>query len=182
MDISLNTLDFLISSGHKERMMKKTTNETNTDFKRELIFYRKRIFQLTKDLLKLKKINNSDVQDSFNNFVVDCIGYLKFEDKKDILQSEYDDLEASVSKSLSIEDVELEDANSLIMNMPEPKINTIEDAMNIKVKRENKKEVKVIPQQKKIDLKDKTLRTKGVKKKDKKKKINKEIKQDITHK
>jgi len=170
MDISLNTLDFLISSGHKERMMKKTTDKTNVDFKRELIFYRKRIFQLTKDLLKLKKINSNDIQESFNNFVVDCIGYLKFEDKNDILQSEYDGLELSVSESLSIEDVELEDANSLIMNMPQPKINTIEDSMNIIVKRENKKEIKVIPQQKKIKLKDKTLRTKGLKKKDKIKK------------
>lgn len=169
MDISLNTLDFLISSGHKERMMKKTTNETNTDFKRELIFYRKRIFQLTKDLLKLKKIDSNDVQESFNKFVYECINHLKFEDKRDILQSEYDGLEIDEPKTSTLNECEMDDANSLIMNLPEPKTNTIDEAMNIKVKRENKKEVKVIPQQKKINLKDKTLRTKGVRKKKKNK-------------
>jgi len=170
MDISLNTLDFLVSQVNLNKIYKKTNIEDNLNFKRDLLFYRKRIFQMTKDLLRFKKINN-EVELAFQDFVNICINHLKIIDTNDIIQSEYEYMTDDVKNEplFTSDNITLEAIDELIMNKPEVKENKIEDSLNITVKRENKKEVRIIPKQKNINLKDKTLREKGIKKKKKNK-------------
>jgi len=170
MDISLNTLDFLVSQVNLNKIYKKTNIEDNLNFKRDLLFYRKRIFQMTKDLLRFKKINN-EVELAFQDFVNICINHLKIIDTNDIIQSEYEYMTDDVKNEplFTNDNITLEAIDELIMNKPEVKENKIEDSLNITVKRENKKEVRIIPKQKNINLKDKTLREKGIKKKKKNK-------------
>lgn len=170
MDISLNTLDYLVSQVNLNKIYKKTNVEDNLNFKKDLLFYRKRIFQMTKDLLRFKKINN-EVELAFQDFVNICINHLKIIDTNDIIQSEYEEIIDDVKNesSLTNDNISLEEIDELIMNKPEIKENKIEDSLNITVKRENKKEVRIIPKQKNINLKDKTLREKGIKKKKKNK-------------
>lgn len=170
MDISLNTLDYLVSQVNLNKIYKKTNVEDNLNFKKDLLFYRKRIFHMTKDLLRFKKINN-EVELAFQDFVNICINHLKIIDTNDIIQSEYEEIIDDVKNesSLTNDNISLEEIDELIMNKPEIKENKIEDSLNITVKRENKKEVRIIPKQKNINLKDKTLREKGIKKKKKNK-------------
>lgn len=53
--------------------------------------YRKDIFKLTKDILN-RKNKDSDICDSFDVFLYDAIEYLKFKEKKEQIQKEYEDL------------------------------------------------------------------------------------------
>lgn len=53
--------------------------------------YRREILTLTKELLN-KKNDDTDINDSFNEFIYDAIEYLKFKEKKTQIQNEYADL------------------------------------------------------------------------------------------
>lgn len=191
MDISLNTLDLLVGNDKLHLLQKPTTLESNRDFKNDILFYRKRIFQITKECLKFKPVNQ-DVLNAFNAFAKEVISYLKFEDKRDIFQDEYKDLDAveqinehtykqntkyqNTTHRLSPIEEETQqlqsqsqtDSNNpddLLMNLPEIKAKTIDECLNIKTIKTQGKEIQILPQQKKINLREKHLRTKGVKKK-----------------
>lgn len=54
-------------------------------------FYKKRIFQLVKDIMQ-NRCNDETIVHSYHLFVKDAIQYLKFNDKSSVLQEEYTDL------------------------------------------------------------------------------------------
>ena len=63
-------------------------NETLDD---DIAFYRKRILNTTKDLLRKKSVNSA-VDGSFIEYCNELIKYFKFIDKKEVLQEEYKNL------------------------------------------------------------------------------------------
>ena len=65
--------------------------DENETLDEDIAFYRKRILNTTKDLLRKNSIN-STVDSSFIEYCSELIKYFKFIDKKDILQEEYKDL------------------------------------------------------------------------------------------
>lgn len=190
MDISLNTLDLLLGNDKLHVLQKPSSLESNRQFKNDILFYRKRIFQITKDCLKFKPVNQ-DIQIAFDAFAKEVISYLKFEDKKDIFQDDYKDLDSgeqtikqtprekrhqqnihqqNTKHRLSPIEEESTESNinnpdDLLMNLPEVKAKTIDECLNIKTIKTQSKEIQILPQQKKINLREKHLRTKGVKKK-----------------
>ena len=189
MDISLNTLDLLVSNNRLYLLEKYTNLETKRELKRDILFYRKRIFQTTKECLKFSQVNPA-IQISFDAFARELIAYFKFEDKKDIFQGEYKELddereihiqnvikqqEENNNLNSRLSPIEEEQCinktnnpNDLIMNFPQVKVNTIDECLQIKIIKTQSKEIKILPQQKTINLRDKHLRTKGVKKKNNK--------------
>ena len=185
MDISLNTLDLLVGNDKLQLLQKPTTLESKRELKNDILFYRKRIFQITKECLKFKPVNQ-DIQVAFDAFAKEMISYLKFEDKKDIFQNEYKYLDTEEQTNnqtprqkthgektknrlspIEEEPTQLKKNNpdDLIMNLPEVKSKSIDECLNIKTKKSQNKEIQILPQQKKINLREKHLRTKGVKKK-----------------
>ena len=85
------TLDCLINKHVYTKMQ--NVNKTRNINKKEKKFYRKRILNLSKDLL-LKKDNdydeiNPDIKSSFDNFIKTCIHYFKIIDRNDILQEDF---------------------------------------------------------------------------------------------
>lgn len=196
MDISLNTLDLLVGNDKLHVLQKPTNLESKREFKNDILFYRKRIFQITKECLKFKPVNQ-DIQIAFDAFAKELISYLKFEDKKDIFQNDYKDLdteeqinkqthrqkrqqqntkyqntthrlspiEEETQQSQSQSQSESNNPDDLLMNLPEVKAKTIDECLNIKTIKTQSKEIQILPQQKKINLREKHLRTKGVKKK-----------------
>lgn len=185
MDISLNTLELLVGNDKLHLLQKPTTLESTREFKNDILFYRKRIFQITKECLKFKPVNQ-DIQIAFDAFAKEVMSYLKFEDKKDIFQDDYKDLdtEEQINKQTHrqrrqqqntknrLSPIEEESTQSkinnpddLLMNLPEVKAKTIDECLNIKTIKTQSKEIQILPQQKKINLREKHLRTKGVKKK-----------------
>ena len=170
------TLDCLINKEifNKQKSIEKHMKVNKKDKK----FYRKRILNLTRELLlsgKDKENENEnesiippDLLYSFNNYVKTCINNFKTIDKNDIIQEEYKAIDTSKNESyLEIELKELEDKtledNKLFMRSIKTK-NYLDDF--VKYKYIKKEEDMILPKMKDINLKEPNLRNKGIKKKE----------------
>ena len=145
----------------------------NINNKKDKKFYKKRIYDLTKQLLSNEQPPTlfPDVQNTFDNYIKSCISYFKVIDTSDIIQEDYDDLLGPINNATSVDNVadadnmnNIDEINKLMMRsikIMEP------NALEKLVKRTiTKKEVEpIIPQQKDINLKDPILKNKGIRKK-----------------
>uniref|UniRef100_A0A6C0AZ96 Uncharacterized protein n=1 Tax=viral metagenome TaxID=1070528 RepID=A0A6C0AZ96_9ZZZZ len=128
----------------------------------DLEFYRKRICQITKDMCKGNYINDN-LKSVFFNYASTVIYYLKQLDEKDILQSDYLDLnfDISINNSLSSDSSSNFNPDNLIINQPK-KNNTLDTF----IKKINVESIdKILPQQRIANITNPVLKTKGVKKK-----------------
>ena len=149
MDISKNTrvdLLYLTNPNLKIKYNKKFSKLFEIE---DLRFYRKRILQETKDMLRGERINEK-IDNAFENYASQLIQHYKFIDKKNVIQEEYKNLPKSKSKN--IKTLNLANENKLIINKPQPIKKTIKDFIPIVVKERKPKKI-VIPKQKKYDLK-----------------------------
>ena len=93
MDQSLNMIDLQYFTPH-DIFQKVVEPSFDTEKKpslhksKEFIFYRKRILQLVKDLVKGTEKNEVLLR-SFEHFTKDAIEHFKFTDKSDIIQNEF---------------------------------------------------------------------------------------------
>jgi hypothetical protein len=130
-------------------------------------FYRKRIYNLSRDLLSSRNIANEDVRSAFDNYVNTCIYYFKSLDINDILQEEYKNIipEPNVVVDPICDVNACDDANNLLVRSVKVSNASLDKFFKKKV---IKTDTLVLPQQKEINLKDPTLMLKGIdKKKDK---------------
>ena len=156
------TLDCLLNKEQYAKYLNATMSKTMESSKRDRKFYKRRILQMTKDLLLSDEIDTpSDMLFAFDQFARSCISYFKMIDKTDILQTDYplpDEDIVSAEELAPFKD----SAESLMRSV---KINTI--TMDKFVKRISTAPVKapVIPQVRDVNLKDPELRNKGIRKK-----------------
>lgn len=167
MDISANPLDliyFTNTSTFKKINIKKY-KEKEEEYDKNLKFYRKRILQITKNLLRGEE-ENEDIKRLFKNYSWELIEHFKFLDKKEILQKDYENL--GENKKCVVKDFELENQNKLMMReKKDAEKKTIESFIDVKIK--NKKETKkpYIPKKKVINITLDEFKNKGVKNKSK---------------
>ena len=78
MDVSLNLIDlqYLTNPDKLNKIMQK--QNISKISQRDLEFYKKRIFQLTKDMLRGEKINTK-VDKAFEHYANICIDHFQFE-------------------------------------------------------------------------------------------------------
>ena len=178
-------LEYLINPDQHKKITEKydTANQINEE---ERKFYRKRMLQLTRDLIA-GEISDINLESAFNNYMRESIKYFKFTDKKDIIQGEYDELNQEIKrkqerkKEKNIEEDKKkkalkpepnktdkpqltgENADELLINRTQLK----DPCMNsfIKVKRNPMEKKHIMPKQREIDLTDPKLKRKGIKKK-----------------
>ena len=144
----------------KYNKTQKVENKNIVVLEEDREFYKKRVYQMTKELLRGKKIN-SIIDESFNEFLNVSIKHLKFVDKKDIIQNDYKDIKEKERKL--DENFKLMDKNKLMMKDKKNKKKTIKEFVNIVNK---KKQPKVfLPEKKVINLKSTELKEKGIKSK-----------------
>lgn len=156
------TLEYLVNKEYNVAPSLK--NNVN---KKDKKFYRKRVFNLTKELLSNEEPSDllPDVKKAFDNFTNHCINYFKTIDCSDILQEDYKDISMNhllynagdLKESAQIQD----DANKLMMRS----INIQPCTLDKFITRTVKKEQTIMPQQKDVDLSNPELKLKGVKKK-----------------
>lgn len=162
------TLDCLLNGSATIHVMKNSEKQIN---KEEFKFYRKRIFNLFKDIIN----NNSpddlspDVKYTYETFIKSTINYFKVVDKNDLLQEEYNELihedyksDDSINK-ISKEYLEINnDANKLMMRSVKMNVNTLDKY----VKRiSRKKDEKIfLPKCREVDIMKPELKNKGIKK------------------
>lgn len=173
------TLDCLINKEMYDNMV--NSSEVKKDNLKEMKFYRKRIYDLAKRLLISKDERESvtpDVNYAFSNFVKTSISYFKIIDKQDILQKDYEGLEEQETNTFIEKDEEELNNNydTYIMKkitMPEEKLKmTSMDNFVIRKQSKEIKETIIYPQKREFNLKDESLKNKGIKKKESKEKKN----------
>ena len=159
-----NSLQEYINKITLEYLLNPTINIRNSDndktLEKDIKFYRKRICQITKDMTR-GQFENETLKSLFDNYVSQIIYYFKRVDAKDIYQEEYNDLTFDDN---NLEEHVINDDTSfdkLLLNTQEPipTLNNFVKKINIE------KEQKIVPTQKIANIKDPSLRTKGVKKK-----------------
>ena len=156
------TLDCLLNKEQYAKYLNATMSKTMESSKRDRKFYKRRILQMTKDLLLSDEIDTpSDMLFAFDQFARSCISYFKMIDKTDILQTDYPPPDEDIVSAEELAPFK-DSAESLMRSV---KINTI--TMDKFVKRISTAPVKapVIPQVRDVNLKDPELRNKGIRKK-----------------
>jgi len=167
------TLDCLINKEVYDKMtiMKKQKNVN----KKDKNFYRKRILNLTRELLLKKDDNyneiNPDIKVAFDNYIKTCIQYFKIIDNNDIIQEEYKDfnkaLENDCAVNLNEQDIcdnkyDKEKDKLFMRSIKMP--NYLEKF--VKITTTKKPEEIILPKLKEIDLLEPNLRNKGIQKKE----------------
>ena len=98
MDVSLNLIDlqYLTNPFEMNKIMKQ--KEGSFLSKKDLEFYKKRIFKLTKDMLRGEKVNTK-VNKAFEHYAQVCIDHFKFMDKMELIQGELKDVKQEKTSS-----------------------------------------------------------------------------------
>jgi len=133
--------------------------EKDEIFNADKEFYKKRIFKLTKDMLRGASIN-AEVDKGFMGYAKICISYFKFLDKSDIIQKQYGQ-KRKVSKKPPA-NVAIPD--HLFMRKTQAIQRTIPECIPVKVTNE-KKRILFLPKMHNINLKKSEFKTKGLGKK-----------------
>ena len=162
------TMAFLMNKEQYAKYLMNKIPQKKEMFYKDKRFYRKRICDLTKQLL----LNDNppevtqDTRMAFENYSKACIHYFKNLDKTDIIQEDYNGLELNISSENNIENGNgnSEEMNKLMMRsikISEP------NALEKMVKRTSTRVISkaIIPIQKEINLKDPILKNKGIRKK-----------------
>ena len=159
------------------KQIAETQNNSNHKLvnKKDKKFYKRRIFDLTKQLLNNEKPKEMfpDVSSAFDLYAKICIEYFKVLDKADIMQEDYDGFTNSKNTSTNTNTSNMTDAdkqaqeemNKLLMRtikITEP--NALEKLVKRTPTKISKKPP-IIPMQKDINLKDPILKNKGIRKK-----------------
>ena len=157
-------LEYMMNADQYKKYLNEKNPEIKKDNRRDKRFYKKRVFELTKQLLNNEKPSRmtTNLKLSFDNYVKSSIEYLKLLDTIDIIQEEYNgsDLENNNvnTEPLIVDDLLLSSKCFTLSKIP-----TLTDNF-IKIKQKKKKEM-WIPVQKEIDLKNPQLKIKGITKK-----------------
>lgn len=163
------TLDCLLNKEMFNKHVK--TQKSKSINKEERKFYKKRIYNLFKELLITKEEPEDllpDVKYAYDNFIHSCIHYFKTIDNNDLNQEEYKNLyeEPDISNIPELNDDNLkteEEANKLLMRSI--KITTPPLDKFIKRKTTKVEQQIIMPKQKEINLNDPELKLKGINKK-----------------
>jgi hypothetical protein len=169
------TLDCLINKEQYSKYFMNINQNVNQNKKRDykdIKFYRKRIYYLTKELLLSKEQTKPllpEVKNAFDNYTKTCINYFKVIDSNDIIQEDYKDIVNELNILNKINDISEVDDNIIIDEKKDPnnylmrQINIKKNSLDsfVKKKINNPKEI-IFPKQREIDLKDASLKNKGI--------------------
>lgn len=155
------SLEYLLNKEQYNTIINnQTIKKTN---KRDIKFYKKRIFNLTKELLTTSdkpEMLPPDVRQAFETYTHFCIQYFKILDNNDILQEDYISIIEYKDDADFIETQQ--EADKLLMRSIQLTNNSLDAFVKKKVIKQ--KDI-ILPQQKEINLKDPNLKIKGIPKK-----------------
>ena len=158
------TLDCLVNKEmYNNHIKSKKNNQIN---KEERKFYRKRTFNLFKEIINGTSPEDllPDITYAYENFVNATIQYFKTIDNTDIIQSEYKDINFTLEDcSSNIIDcsTNVYNADLLLLRSIKMDVNTL-DKYVTRTKTKKKEEI-IFPIQKEINLNDPELKNKGIK-------------------
>jgi len=176
-DTKIASLTYLTNPLYQQ-VLKQQTQHTVHNSKSDIKFYRKRITALTKDMLKGEIPDNSYIKTIYETYVNGLIKYFKMVDTSDIIQQQYVNADDTTDELTHEERKKTEDTtDGITHNHNEiPIDNTlmrkyagVSTLDNFVIKQPNEtKETRIIPLIIDVDLKEPSLKKKGVKEKVKK--------------
>ena len=83
------TLDLMVNQPQYERYLRVREAELTGKYEKAKRFYKKRIVEMTRDMLKGETLNDIFVLQSFEAYAKSCITYFRNKDKNDTLQEEH---------------------------------------------------------------------------------------------
>ena len=136
--------------------------------KEERKFYKKRIYNLFKELLINKAEPEDllpDVKYAYDNFIKASINYFKTIDNNDLLQEEYKTLDEAGLENINAipelgDDIAVEEADKLMMRSIKIKPPSLDKY--VKRKTTKPQEKMILPKQKEVNLMDPELKVKGI--------------------
>jgi hypothetical protein len=166
------TLDCLMNKEQYQKyVLQKNIKKNNL---KDIKFYRKRIYFLTKELLLSKEQPKDllpEVKYAYENYVKTCINYFKVVDRNDIIQEDYVDVindnDIILSEELNnLDEIIKEDTkknpDEYLMRQVNIKKNSLDGFVT---KKSNNQKELILPKEKNINLKDPSLKNKGIVKK-----------------
>jgi hypothetical protein len=154
------TIDCLLNKNVINKYVK------NKENKEDIKFYKKRIYNLFKEIITGNSPNDlvPDVSYAYNNFLNESIRYFKTVDNNDIIQSEYKDMEfpPEIGSDVNDSSGNVVDADKLLMRSIKIDVPTL-DKYITRISTKNKEKI-ILPKQKNINLNDPELKNKGLKK------------------
>jgi hypothetical protein len=162
------TLDCLLNKEVMgKHLMKQREKQIN---KEDLKFYRKRIFNLFKEIISNNPPSDlsPDVRYAYDTFIKASINYFKVIDNNDLLQEEYKDIEQNekitneLTKDLAEQTKISPEADKLIMRSVKMDIPTLDKY--VKRTYHKKKENIILPKSREVDITNPELKNKGIKK------------------
>ena len=160
------TLDYLLNKERFDKYIKHSNNKKK--YEKDKKFYRKRIINLTKELILDASCNiYPEVKYTFESYINSCIHFFKSLDNNDIIQKDLATIsDYNNNPSLDVSNNYTHANDEFIKTL---KVENLLDKFVIKTSL-GEKDI-ILPQKKNINLKDPILKTKGVKKISKKKNI-----------
>ena len=138
--------------------------------KEERKFYKKRIYNLFKEMLINKSEPDDllpDVKYAYDNFINASINYFKTIDNNDLLQEEYKTLDEAALENINAvpelgnnDDIVVEKADKLLMRSIKITTQTLDKY--VKRKSTKPQEKLILPKQKEVNLMDPELKVKGL--------------------
>lgn len=160
----LRDLSYFSKKKNKERENNIEKRYNIEDYK----FYKKRIFQLVKDIMQ-KRCKDEKIIQSFDYFIGEAVEYLQFKDKASVLQEEYKDISLNNNKTAQrMNDISF---NEIILyqkqNINKVQNNTVDIEKTGIVKRRCSREKDKIqlPELKNVNLRDVKFKHKDIRKK-----------------
>ena len=83
------TLDLMVNQPQYERYLRNKEADLSGKYEKAKRFYKKRITEMTRDLLKGETVNDIFVIQAFEAYTKACITYFRNKDKNDTLQEEH---------------------------------------------------------------------------------------------
>lgn len=157
----------LYNTGTSKKDLKNKGQELSKD---EIKFYKKRVYALSKEILRGNNATvNEQVKRAHNDYVRAAIEYFKMVDTEELLQNEYKNIKQEVLSQgplVSSSEFNIDDANNVMFPSAQEKSSTLDGFVN--TKKLFVKKTTNHPQRKRLNLKTNRLRTKGIKEKEKK--------------
>lgn len=157
------TLDCLLN---KEMMGKHVMKQREKQINKEdLKFYRKRIFNLFKEIINNTppKDLSPDVKYAYDTFIKSTINYFKIVDNNDLLQEEYKDVEFPseiCNNQIDLSD-NLVEVNKIMMRSVKMDVPTLDKY--VKRTTHKKDETIIFPKLREVDIMKADLKNKGIK-------------------
>ena len=155
------TLNCFANKQQYEHVMKKNDYHNDKQFLSDKKFYKKRVIDLTKKLFR-NDVDDLQLYSTFDSYTKSCINYLKFLDKKDIIQEKYSNIIDSSCNNFDVDDYDISKCDILFAKEEEVKKINLDTFV---VKKNSKSKPKILQKKESVNIKTKEHKTKGLKKK-----------------